>query len=110
LRREAGGICALTGEAAGAALQLAVIWPKGLHAGLSADNFLPLSPAAAAAFEFGHFSARDDLSVLVDMARIDPRLAGRINPAGRLLVSDDPALRPAVENLAYHRRFCFHLG
>jgi hypothetical protein len=109
-REAAHGICALTGEVVGAALQLAVIWPKGMHAGLTADNFLPLSPAACVAFESGHLSARDDLGVLVDMSQIDRRLVERINRSGRLIVSDDPAMRPAPENLAYHRRFRFRLG
>jgi hypothetical protein len=110
VRNQAKGICALTGEDVGAALQLAVIWPKGARAGLQGDNFLPLAPGAYEAFESGQFSARDDLSVLLDMSRMDRGLSRRVHPSGALVVSDNPALRPAAENLAYHRRVRFRLS
>ncbi|HVW92155.1 MAG TPA: hypothetical protein VHB74_06060 [Devosia sp.] len=109
-RQAARGICALTGEAAGEALEVEFIWPKGLGAGLEADNVLLLSPSAVQAFHLGHFSARDDLSILVDVAALDRDLLVRINPTGRLIVPDDPAFSPAAENLAYHRRFRFRSG
>lgn len=110
VRKEARGICALTGEDVGSALTFAVIWPKGVRAGLQGDNLLPLGPDAHDAFDSGHFSARDDLSVMLDVFRMDRDLALRVNSSGKLLVSDNPTMRPAAENLAYHRRFRFLLS
>lgn len=109
-RQAARGICAFTGEDMGDALEMEFIWPKGLGVGLQTDNVLLLSPAAVDAFHLGHFSARDDLSILVDAAALDRALLARINPTGRLVVPDDPAFSPGPENLAYHRRFRFRLG
>jgi hypothetical protein len=109
-RSAANGICAFTGERIGATLQLEIIWPKGTAAGFEADNVLPLSQQALDAFHNGHFSARDDLTILLDAAAIDPGLLARINRTGRLVVPEDPAFHPAPENLAYHRRFKFRLA
>ena len=52
---------------------------------------------------------RDDFSIVVDFRQIDPELLERINPDGRLLVSDNPLLCPTPENLAWHRRHIFRL-
>ncbi len=109
LRREMGGRCAATGEALPAGTVPVVIFPKGAEAGLHVNNLLLLSPDAEAAFNAGHLSVRDDFAVLVDLERIDPELLERINPLGRLLVPANPALRPAPENLAWHRRMVFRL-
>jgi hypothetical protein len=109
LRREVGNRCAATGMALALdALPVAIRWegPARLHL----NNLLLLSPDAETAFRQGHFTARDDFSLLVDFRRIDPELAERLNPDGRLRVPDNPLLQPSAANLAWHRRWVFGLG
>jgi hypothetical protein len=106
---ETGGRCALTGALLAADIMPVVICPMGADKGLHVNNLLLLSPEAEAAFQAGHFSARDDFSLLFDAAKIDPELQDRSNPIGRLFVATNPALCPAPENLAWHRRFIFGL-
>ncbi|MGN6100815.1 MAG: hypothetical protein ACTHOR_06680 [Devosia sp.] len=108
LRRETGNLCALTGVPLPEDALPTVIRPGGTAA-LHVNNLLLLSPPAEQAFRDGHFAARDDFSAIVDLTRIDPDLLERINPNGRLRVPANPALRPAPENLAWHRRFVFGL-
>ena len=109
LRREVRQRCAFTGEQVqSSASEIAVIWPKGVRLGLHLNNFLLLVPDAYAAFRAGHFTARDDGTILID-GRIDRGLLARMNPTGRLVLPDNPALRPAPDNLDYHRRIVFRL-
>lgn len=107
LRHEVRGRCAITGAAVARGRSPVVINPKGAETGLHVNNLLLLSPAAEAAFKAGHISARDDFSLLVDTARIDPELL--VRPEGRLLVPANPALQPTAENLGWHRREVFRL-
>lgn len=109
LRRETSNLCALTGAPlVPEAIPTAIRWegPDRLHV----NNLLLLSPSAEQAFREGHFTIRDDLSIIVDFRRIDPELLELINPDGRLLVPQNPALRPAPVNLAWHRRHIFRLA
>jgi hypothetical protein len=109
LRRETSNSCALTGAPLAAdALPVAIRWagPERLHL----NNLLLLSPAAETAFREGHLTIRDDFSLIVDLRRIDPELAERLNPDGRLRVPDNPLLQPSAMNLAWHRRWVFGLG
>jgi hypothetical protein len=109
LRRETDNRCALTGAPLAAdALPVAIRWagPERLHL----NNLLLLSPAAETAFREGHFTVRDDFSLIVDVRRIDPELLERLNPDGRLYVPDNPLLQPSATNLAWHRRWVFGLG
>lgn len=108
LRRETGNRCALTGVPLAAdALPVAIRWagPERLHL----NNLLLLSPAAETAFRQGHFTVRDDFSLIVDFRRIEPELIERLNPDGSLHVPDNPLLRPSAANLAWHRRWIFGL-
>ena len=100
LRRATGNLCALTGAPLPPdALPIAVRWdgPDRLHV----NNLLLLSPLAEIAFRQGHFTVRDDLSIIVDFRQIDPELLERASPDGRLRVPDNLLLRPAPENLAW---------
>jgi len=108
LRRETGNRCAATGlPLPPDALPVAIRWegPERLHL----NNLLLLSPAAEAAFRQGHFTARDDFSLIVDLRRIDPELLEQLDPGGRLHVPDNSMLRPSAANLAWHRRWVFGL-
>ena len=112
--REANHRCAVTGApldvGATNGPQIFVLRPIGAGGSAHVNNCLALSPAAFAAFEAGHLTARDDFSLLADLGRIDPELLEATNPLGRLTVSDNSALQPTTENLAYHRRIVFRLG
>jgi hypothetical protein len=100
--------CAFTGEKLRAGTGWTVVSPRRAAAGL-AENILAFSAAAQDAFLDGHFSARDDLTILVDMTRMEPSLFRRMNPTKRLLVPDDSKFRPSASSLADHRRFSFRL-
>jgi hypothetical protein len=106
--------CAVTGEPLDAEAangpQIFVLRPIDAGGTAHVNNCLALSPAAFAAFEQGHLTARDDFGLVADLGRIDPELLEAINPLGRLTVSDNSPLQPATENLAYHRRMVFRLG
>jgi hypothetical protein len=109
LRRETGNLCALTGgPLMPDALPTAIRW-EGANR-LHVNNLLLFSPLAEAAFRAGHFTVRDDLSIILDFSRIDPELLEMINPSGRLRAPQNPALQPAPENLAWHRRHIFRLA
>jgi hypothetical protein len=98
--------CAFTGEQLSSDQAWTAISPRREGAG-SAHNVLALSPAARAAFLAGHFSARDDLGILVDMAAIDPRLLAAMNSRCRLVVPGDARFHPSAANLADHRQLVF---
>ena len=109
LRRETGNVCALTGAPLPPdAIPTAIRWEGADR--LHVNNLLLLAPFAVAAFREGHFTIRDDFSIIVDFSRIDPELLETINPNGKLRVPNNPALRPAPENLAWHRRHIFRLA
>jgi hypothetical protein len=114
VKRNYGHICALTGlSEAGQAryrvedLQLAPIRPLPEDGPVHVTNCLVLAPAAAEAFAARHLTVAGDLSVIVDVSRIDPDLLEAINPIGRLAVPEDESLRPDPRHLAWHRRRFF---
>jgi hypothetical protein len=103
---EVKDVCAFTGNPLPEDVGWTVISPRRGAMGL-AHNLVALSPPARDAFLDGHFSARNDLSILMDAAKISPSLRRAINPSGHLVVPENPALRPGRQNLADHRRFIF---
>jgi hypothetical protein len=63
--------------------------------------------AAARAWEQGHISvgASGDLVAVLD--KLDPDLLEQMDRGGRLLLPDDPTLRPDPADLAFHRQHIF---
>jgi hypothetical protein len=106
LDADGADVCAFTGERLTSPGAWTTISTYNNGSG-SAHNVLALSPAARQAFLAGHFSARADLSILVDMAAIDQALLLTMNSLGRLIVPENPTLQPSPENLAAHQRFVF---
>ena len=103
---KAGDVCALTGQPLPEGLEWTVISPRRAGSGI-APHVLALSPPAKEAFLSGPFSARSDLGILVDIAKMPTSLIYDVNPTGRLIVPDNPVFRPGADNLADHRRFVF---
>jgi predicted restriction endonuclease len=107
--------CALTGvvfeQDAGAGLDLVhpdlevvAIRPREAGGPLQIDNFLALEKAAARAFRAGQILIDDDYWVIPDLAVLNPQVAARLHPGGRLLVPSEPLFQPGRTHLEFHRR------
>ena len=103
---KAADVCALTGQPLQSCVNWTTIWPA--HSG-TAGNLLAFSPAAQMAFLAGQFSARDDLSIILD-ARISPGLREAMNSTGKLLVPASGPLRPSPDCLSWHRHVVCHFA
>jgi len=69
----------------------------------SVRNGLALSRTMHWLFDRGLVSARDDFTILAPHKLIPESVRGMVNHDGRLIVPDDPALRPHPVFLRYHR-------
>lgn len=103
--------CAITDMqfAAGEApeLRLVPIRPREMGGPLHASNYLPMVELAERAWLTGGLSVTEDLEFVAVMDRLDPDLLEAMPPDGKLVVPNDPALRPDAEHLAYHRTYVF---
>jgi hypothetical protein len=97
--------CAFTGEdlkreiaidPSGALLHLTMLETR-------ANEMVPACTDAIYAFERGHLSIGVEFNFLVDLARIDPELLGRLNPNGKLALPTVEALYPPSAVLKAHR-------
>lgn len=73
---------------------------------LHVSNYLCLAKAAAEAFRAGHFTIGPQRELIVDLTRIDPELAERLNANGRLRLPQEKAI-PDGESLRFHRTEIF---
>ncbi len=106
--------CAFTGEqfAPSASrphpqLRVVAIRPRELGGPLHVRNYLPMVPAAEHAFTHGHLTLGSEYGFIVAQRRIDPELADKLLPAGRLELPADPLLWPDSAAIAYHRANIF---
>lgn len=98
--------CAFTGQPLGVEAR---VEPRGYLLNLS-DNPLTTDPTllipatldAIFAVERGHLAIGPRYNLLVDLERIDPELAERLNPIGRLRLPEDSALRPSLGAMTPH--------
>jgi hypothetical protein len=102
--------CAITGKRFASSIRphphLTPIAIRPLAAGgpLHAANFLPLTDAAAKAFESGHIIIGDDFEMWADLYRVDPELMERTVPLGKLALPKNPELWPDRAQLKWHRQ------
>lgn len=71
---------------------------------LQIDNFLALEKAVSRAFRAGQILVDDDYWVIPDLNVLNPDIAARLHPGGRLLVPAEPLFQPSRPHLAFHRR------
>lgn len=88
-------------------LRLVPIRPREMGGPLHASNYLPMVEIAERAWLTGGIAVTDDLEFVAVMDRLDPDLLAAMPPDGKLIVPNDPALRPDAEHLAYHRTYVF---
>jgi hypothetical protein len=84
-------------------LEVVAIRPLDLGGPLHASNFLPLTSAAARAFQLGHIVIDDSFGMWAGLARIDPELLESVVPLGKLVLPDDSADWPDVAQVRWHR-------
>lgn len=85
-------------------LDVVAIRPREAGGPLQIDNFLALEKAAARAFRAGQILIDDDYWVIPDLNVLNPDVAARLHPGGRLLVPAEPLFQPSRAHLAFHRR------
>jgi predicted restriction endonuclease len=102
--------CALTGEqfepisrGVHPSLRVVAIHPRDKGGPLHIGNFLLLCADAERAFRLGQVLVADDFGLVPDYTALDPDLAARLNPDGRLLLPQDPLYHPDRALLAWHR-------
>lgn len=101
--------CAVTGQGFAPAgrphpdLRIVAMRPRDMGGPLEADNFLPMVPAAEAAWRQGDFSISADYTFIVVLGRIAPQLLAALSDSGRVHLPEDPLHWPDRHHLAYHR-------
>lgn len=88
-------------------LEIVAIRARDAGGPLHVDNYLPMSPAVAAAWRAGHLTLGPDLAFWVDKQQIDPELDERLRPIGRLLEPLVAGGGPDQRYLAFHRQHVF---
>ncbi|MCF1744552.1 hypothetical protein [Paradevosia shaoguanensis] len=84
-----------------------VIRPDPPGGGLSITNFIALWGPLGSAFGAGHFTIGTSYELIINVDRIDPRMAVHLLPGLKLRLPDQEEDWPSQEHLAYHRRFVF---
>jgi predicted restriction endonuclease len=88
-------------------LRLVPIRPRDRGGPLHAANYLPMVELAEHAWRAGAISVTETCEFVAVMDRLDPDLLAAMPPDGRLIVPEDPALRPDSAHLAWHRANVF---
>lgn len=88
-------------------LRVVAIRPRELGGPLHVRNYLPMVPDAERAWTHGHITLGPSFGFQVSERLIDPELHECLLPLGRLALSEEPSLWPALELIAYHRAHIF---
>jgi hypothetical protein len=106
--------CVFTGAQFGPAetrphphLSVVAIRPRELGGPLHVRNYLPMLPEVERAWTHGHLTLGPSLGFQISAKRIDPELAERLLPLGKLDLPEEPSLWPDLELIAYHRTNIF---
>ena len=105
--------CAITGElpgydeSASDTLELVAIRPEREGGFFEPANLLPMCARARAAWERGLISVGLNGYLAISPFLGDGQLAGRLNPSGRLSVTEDAAAAPDPQAVLYHYLFVF---
>ncbi|MBA4492666.1 HNH endonuclease [Paracoccus sp. S1E-3] len=113
VRRAYSGRCAISGlelrnGGGRAEVEAAHIRPITADGPDTIRNGLALSGTIHWMFDRGLIAVDDDMSLLTARDSIADEVSGRLfNPAGRLILPQDPALKPHPDYLRWHREHCF---
>lgn len=106
--------CVFTGAQFGPAearphadLSVVAIRPRELGGPLHVRNYLPMLPEVERAWTHGHITLGPSFGFQIAARRIDPELAERLLPLGKLDLPEEPSLWPDLELIAYHRANIF---